>query len=195
MPGFDNRENLDEYLWERGARGMRLIFALLLVALGFLVAPSEGLALQVHTAPEGLYSHQIAHCFFIISMATLAFWLQERRLVEKRGWRHLQISCLLFIVWNINAEMLEYATFDIFVYTEENPDIFYGKITHSGSTHGDAIFTHQGNGNYFVKNDFNISGSESHVILGSETSDNWFVKNRGLRFDRVQDDGTNNRFD
>ena len=67
------------------------------------MAPSEGLALQVHTAPEGLYSHQIAHCFFIISMATLAFWLQERRLVEKRGWRHLQISCLLFIVWNIDA--------------------------------------------------------------------------------------------
>jgi hypothetical protein len=49
--------------------------------------------------------------------------------------------------------------------------------------------------NSFVKNDFNISGSESHVILGSETSDNWFVKNQGLRFDKVQDDGTNNQFD
>jgi hypothetical protein len=49
--------------------------------------------------------------------------------------------------------------------------------------------------NAFVKNDFNISGPESHVILGSETSDNWFVDNKGLRFDKVQDDGTNNRFD
>lgn len=49
--------------------------------------------------------------------------------------------------------------------------------------------------NSFVKNDFNISGSENHVILGPETSDNLFVDNKGLQFDKVQDDGTNNRFD
>jgi hypothetical protein len=53
----------------------------------------------------------------------------------------------------------------------------------------------ESNGNSFVKNDFNISGSESQVILGPETSDNLFLKNRGLQVDRVQDDGTNNRFD
>jgi hypothetical protein len=82
---------------------MRLILTLLVVALGSLLAPSDGLALQVHAAPEGLYSHQLAHCFFIVSMAILAFWLQKRRLVERRGWRYLQISCLLFIIWNIDA--------------------------------------------------------------------------------------------
>ncbi len=50
------------------------------------------------------------------------------------------------------------------------------------------------NGNFFVQNVFNISSSESHVILGPETSDNQFVDNEGLQFDKVQDDGTNNQF-
>jgi len=53
----------------------------------------------------------------------------------------------------------------------------------------------ESNGNSFVKNDFNISGSEAHVILGPETSDNLFLKNEGLLFDKVQDGGTNNRFE
>jgi hypothetical protein len=59
----------------------------------------------------------------------------------------------------------------------------------------DPPVENESNGNSFVKNDFNIFGSEYHVILGPETSDNSFVKNKGLQFDKVQDDGTNNRFD
>jgi hypothetical protein len=58
----------------------------------------------------------------------------------------------------------------------------------------DPPVENESHSNLFIKNDFDVSGSESHVILGSETSDNWFVRNRGLRLDRVQDDGTNNRF-
>lgn len=59
----------------------------------------------------------------------------------------------------------------------------------------DPPIENQSNGNLVVKNDFNISGSESHVILGPETSDNSFVDNKGLQFDKVQDEGTNNQFD
>ena len=50
----------------------------------------------------------------------------------------------------------------------------------------------ESNHNSFVENDFDISGSENHVILGPETSDNRFVDNEGLRFDKIQDDGANN---
>ena len=53
----------------------------------------------------------------------------------------------------------------------------------------------ESNHNSFIKNEFNISGSKSHVILGLGTSDNLFVKNKGLLIDKVQDDGTNNWFD
>lgn len=60
--------------------------------------------LQAHATPEeGLYSHQLGHLFFILSMMVFAFWLQKTRLVEEGGWRHIQISCLFFILWNIDA--------------------------------------------------------------------------------------------
>lgn len=65
--------------------------------------PLQASALQVHTAPEGLYSHQLGHIFFTASMAILAFWLQRTRLTTARGWRYIQISCIAFILWNIGA--------------------------------------------------------------------------------------------
>jgi hypothetical protein len=60
-------------------------------------------ALQVHPAPEGLYAHQIAHVFFLMSMVTMIFWLRKNRLIERPGWRMIQWSCLFFILWNAGA--------------------------------------------------------------------------------------------
>jgi hypothetical protein len=59
----------------------------------------------------------------------------------------------------------------------------------------DPPVENESNDNLFVKNDFNVSGSGSHVILGSETSDNLFIGSKGLELDKVQDEGTNNRFE
>lgn len=60
--------------------------------------------LQAHaTAEEGLYSHQLGHVFFLLSMVVFAFWLQKTRLVERGGWRLIQMSCLFFILWNLDA--------------------------------------------------------------------------------------------
>ncbi|MDD5476343.1 MAG: hypothetical protein PHU03_07520, partial [Syntrophales bacterium] len=59
--------------------------------------------MQVHAEPEGLYSHQMGHVFFLFSMAVFAFWLQKTRLAEKRGWRYIQFSCVAFILWNLDA--------------------------------------------------------------------------------------------
>lgn len=69
----------------------------------FVLVESQALALQVHPEPEGLYSHQIAHLFFIFSMAILIFWLRERGLVAEAGWRLIQWGCVMFIVWNVGA--------------------------------------------------------------------------------------------
>jgi len=65
--------------------------------------PTQVFALQVHPEPEGLYSHQLGHIFFTFSMAVFTFWLQKTRLVENRGWRYIQVSCVIFILWNLDA--------------------------------------------------------------------------------------------
>jgi len=58
-------------------------------------------AFQSHPAPEGLYAHQLAHVFFAASMGILTYWLHRNRLSNQSGWRLIQVSCVLFIAWNV----------------------------------------------------------------------------------------------
>ena len=71
--------------------------------VGLLLSADTALATQTHGQPEGLYAYQMAHLFFIISMGSLEFWLRQRNLIKERGWKHIQLSAVLFILWNINA--------------------------------------------------------------------------------------------
>ena len=64
-------------------------------------SPDSAWAFQSHPAPEGLYAHQLAHVFFAVSMGILAYWLHRNRLSNQPGWRLIQISCALFVVWNV----------------------------------------------------------------------------------------------
>jgi hypothetical protein len=73
----------------------------LIVAIVSITEPA--LATQAHSAPEGLYAHQLAHIFFIVSMGVLIYWLRERRLVQAAGWKYIQYSALFFILWNGDA--------------------------------------------------------------------------------------------
>jgi len=73
----------------------------LIVSVVFITEPA--LATQAHSAPEGLYAHQVAHIFFIVSMGILIYWLRERKLVQAVGWRYIQYSALFFILWNVDA--------------------------------------------------------------------------------------------
>lgn len=73
----------------------------LVAAIVFITEPA--LATQAHSAPEGLYAHQLAHIFFIVSMGVLIYWLRERRLVQAAGWKYIQYSALFFILWNVDA--------------------------------------------------------------------------------------------
>lgn len=74
----------------------------LAVAAGWLL-PAAALAVQEHGAPEGLYTHQGAHLFFVASMGLLIYWLRQRLLVREAGWRYIQYAALFFILWNIDA--------------------------------------------------------------------------------------------
>jgi hypothetical protein len=72
----------------------------LVLLIGFL---DNAWALQVHESPEGLVAHQLAHVFFAATMALLVYWLESNGFVAARGWRLIQIACLLFIAWNVAA--------------------------------------------------------------------------------------------
>jgi len=71
-------------------------------ALSWLVL-IPGNALQGHGGIEGVYAHQFAHVFFIVSMGILIYWLRERELVRETGWRFIQYAALFFILWNIDT--------------------------------------------------------------------------------------------
>jgi hypothetical protein len=73
------------------------------VLTGLLLSAHPALATQTHGAPEGLYVHQLAHLFFIVSMGSLEFWLRQRNLVLEPGWKYIQLAAILFIIWNIDA--------------------------------------------------------------------------------------------
>ncbi|MDD3813977.1 MAG: hypothetical protein PHZ02_04970 [Desulfocapsaceae bacterium] len=87
------------------------IFALYL-PLALLLAPDQAWALQVHAPPEGIYVHQLAHLFFVAALSYL-FWDVRRSAFPGKGWRYLQIFCILMILWNILAFSGHWLGFDI----------------------------------------------------------------------------------
>lgn len=60
-------------------------------------------ALQSHSEPEGLYIHQMAHLLFAGALAYLFFHTRVTQGARDRGWRYLQIFCILLIGWNLLA--------------------------------------------------------------------------------------------
>ena len=77
---------------------MSLIFLLLVLT----VFPGNAWAVQSHGAPEGLYVHQLAHIFYTASLCYL-FWDIRRSAFKSRGWRLLQVFCVLMVLWNMIA--------------------------------------------------------------------------------------------
>jgi hypothetical protein len=85
------RKNIGNALWFVGFIGF----------VGMFV-PAEALALQVHGEPEGLYVHQMAHLFYVVALGYF-FWDIRRTAFADRGWRFLQVFCVLMICWNLLA--------------------------------------------------------------------------------------------
>jgi hypothetical protein len=73
------------------------------VFLSVLFFPEQAMATQTHGGLEGIYAHQFAHLFFIVSMGILIFWLRERDLVREKGWRFIQYSAVFLILWNFDT--------------------------------------------------------------------------------------------
>jgi hypothetical protein len=82
---------------------LKLETYILIICSGIFLFPGLSAATQTHGGIEGVYAHQIAHIFFIISMGVLIYWLRQRKLVQSTGWRFIQYSAFFFILWNIDA--------------------------------------------------------------------------------------------
>lgn len=76
--------------------------------LAIALWPALCWATQTHGEPEGLYAHQFAHLFFIVSMGIFEYSLRQRNLVKERGWRYLQFAAILLILWNLDAAVVHF---------------------------------------------------------------------------------------
>ena len=65
-----------------------------------LIFPGNAYALQLHSGSEGIITHQIGHLFFLFSMVVLIFIISGKGLDIQKGWRLIQFSAFLFILWN-----------------------------------------------------------------------------------------------
>ncbi|MCX5869477.1 MAG: hypothetical protein NTY00_02340 [Deltaproteobacteria bacterium] len=74
----------------------------LFLPLALLLAPDQAWALQSHGATESIYVHQLAHLFYSAALGYL-FWDVGRNAFPGKGWRYLQIFCVLMILWNLVA--------------------------------------------------------------------------------------------
>lgn len=75
----------------------------------FLAICGNAYATQQHADPEGLYSHQIAHIFFVLSMCILIYQI-HRSGSTHRGWRLIKYAAFLFILWNTDTFVVHILT-------------------------------------------------------------------------------------
>lgn len=74
-----------------------------IVLLFLLLLPHLAYGVQIHSAPEGLYVHQMAHVFFAGAMIFLFVYLKKYPLGHDVAWRYISLSLFFFFLWNINA--------------------------------------------------------------------------------------------
>lgn len=68
-----------------------------------LALPEQSWALQSHGPPEGLYVHQIAHVLFMGALGYLYWHTRVTQEPGHRGWKYLQVFCVLMFLWNMVA--------------------------------------------------------------------------------------------
>jgi len=91
-----------------------------MVVAGLILMPQDAYAIQLHTSSEGIITHQIGHLFFLFSMVVLIFTISGKGLASQKGWRLIQYSAFLFILWNIGVITAHFLDNQIHVVTMEN---------------------------------------------------------------------------
>ena len=76
----------------------------------FVLSPSIAFAVQTHGPPEGLYVHMMAHIFFSAAIIFLLYLLYKRPLGTGPAWKHMKISLILWLLWNIDTFIVHFLT-------------------------------------------------------------------------------------
>jgi phosphoribosylaminoimidazole-succinocarboxamide synthase len=101
----------------------------IMVAAGLILLPLDAYAIQLHTSSEGIITHQIGHLFFLFSMVVLIFTISKKGLASQKGWRLIQYSAFLFILWNISVITAHFLDNQIHVVTMENISLGQTRVT------------------------------------------------------------------
>lgn len=80
-----------------------MLHFLLLIQICLFYTPDLSYALQTHGGIEGLYAHQGAHVFFMLSMIIFALRIYKSKLTHKKSWRYLSWGVWLLGLWNLWA--------------------------------------------------------------------------------------------
>ena len=75
-----------------------LLYTILLLLLGCLL-PDNALAFQPH-AYSGLYIHQLAHSFLIVSLFFFAMKARQTHLASQRAWKYIIAGAWLLMLWS-----------------------------------------------------------------------------------------------
>ncbi len=75
----------------------------ILTVLIFFGESRSAWALQTHAPPEGIYVHQMAHILFMGALAYLYWHTRRTPAIESKGWKYLQIFCIILFFWNLMA--------------------------------------------------------------------------------------------
>ncbi|MCG8636498.1 MAG: hypothetical protein MI863_21880 [Desulfobacterales bacterium] len=94
-----------------------------------LLLPAAGLAIQTHQGSEGIIVHQVGHLFFLLSMVVLVFIITGRELNRDRGWRMIQYSAVLFVLWNLDTIIAHFFDNQIQAVTVRNLSLWQVKIS------------------------------------------------------------------
>ena len=94
-----------------------------------LVLPGPIHAIQLHQGSEGIIVHQVGHLFFLLSMVVLIFIITGRQLNRDKGWRRIQFSAILFVLWNLDTISAHFFDNQIGAVTVENLSLWQLKIT------------------------------------------------------------------
>ena len=113
-----------------------------ILLLGELVFPGSALAIQFHQGSEGIVVHQVGHLFFLLSMVVLVFIITGKQLNREKGWRMIQYSAILFILWNLDTIFAHFFDNQIQEISVENMSLWQVKISARSGSDLMVLFYH-----------------------------------------------------
>ena len=112
------------------------------IVLAVFLSADSALAIQLHQGNEGIIVHQVGHLFFLLSMVVLVFIITGRQLNQKKGWRLIQYSAILFIIWNLDTILAHFFDNQIRAVTVKNLSLWQVKISAMSGSEFLVLFYH-----------------------------------------------------